>query len=114
MALYERPGTAADASTDAADFDSGDTLFTTTVPALSATDAARCLSEKVVAPAHVSSAGGMAQQLTGTTWYVPMHSVMEAFLYTAGPPDIVRYNFEFVVRNQKYPSLMSRQAYVQG
>ena len=71
------------------------------------------LDDPVLAPADVTSAGGRARQLTSSSWHVPQHRALEAFLYVSGPSVITRYNFQLVARMIK-TQFVRRQPFLGG
>jgi len=89
-------------------------IFTTVVQARRLEESEQSsLTQQVAAPTQIASSATMAVQIGDRTWHVPMHVPMEAFLYTSGPPEIVRYNFK-LVRRLKKEDLVRRQAYLPG
>ena len=91
-----------------------DILCTTTVAPISAPGVRPAsLDDPVLAPADVTSAGGRARQLTSSSWHVPQHRALEAFLYVSGPSVITRYTFQFVARLIK-TQFVRRQPFLGG
>jgi hypothetical protein len=90
-------------------------LFTISMPAavVAQPQTTSSLMEEVAAPSQLASAGGSARQITPRTWNVPQHLALETFLYSSGPPEISRYNFNFVMRRIK-DQFVRRQAYEAG
>ena len=83
---------------------------TVTVPAIAParSESTATLQDAVAAPSQLASTAGTAIKLSDTAWLVPQGLAFETFLYSSGPPEISRYNFNLVLRRQK-PELMRRQ-----
>jgi hypothetical protein len=90
-------------------------LFTISMPAavVAQPQTTSSLMEEVAAPSQLASAGGSGRQITPRTWNVPQHLALETFLYSSGPPEISRYNFNFVMRRIK-DQFVRRMAYEAG
>lgn len=66
------------------------------------------LSDPVAAPSLTASAAGMATEISTGVWHVPQHLPLQSFLFSTGPQEIVRYNFNLVKREQRQ-DLVRRQ-----
>jgi hypothetical protein len=74
-----------------------------TVPAIVPTrlDANASLQEVVVAPTQLASTAGTAIKLSDNEWWVPQQTALETFLFSTGPPEVARYNFNLMRRMLK-------------
>ena len=70
-----------------------------TVPALvPRLDFNATLQDAVAAHSQFASTAGTAIKMSDTIWLVPQGLALEAFLYSSGPPEVSRYNFNLVKR----------------